>query len=253
MRLESIFQENDAVNCYNRIIPAMTCALTRRLGANKQMTSYQTKILENFEHHIRVMTGPSERYFTYKQDYPIYGTGQGTGWSPMIWTAFNDVIINAMATNCIKIKYNNPDNTITSEQNADAFVDDRAIGATSNMIPEGQLLIEEMQKVSQKYERYLYVSGGKLAIQKCAYRHIDFKRTKRGAIKYKTIAETPDRKIVLNEGFTNDTLEIKRKEYDQAYKTLGFFAAPDGNRKQEIEYLQEKTIKWSMHINANSL
>lgn len=178
--METVFVENDAVNCYDRIIPVMTETLTQRIVLEMRASKYQTRVLEKFKHHIRTYKGPSKKYFKYEEEYPIYGTGQGTGWSPTIWTALNDVIIRAIYNNGIHIKYTNPTNTIESIRNIDAFVDDTATGATKASIEASQSLIQETKKLLQKYKRYLYIYGGKLAIQNALFGICYSKETKTG-------------------------------------------------------------------------
>ena len=151
LRMESIFIKNDAVNCYDRIIQKMADIMTQRLGLTKKAATYQTKILKCFKHHIRTNKGRSEKYFKYETTYPIYGTGQGTGWSPTIWTSVKDIIIRTLHNNNAHILYTNPNRTIESKRNSDAFVDDTSIGSTKASIPTNASLLEEVNKMAQNY------------------------------------------------------------------------------------------------------
>lgn len=80
-----------------------------------------------------------------------------------------------------------------------------------------------------------------------------FKRNKNWKIRYQTIEESPDRKIEIEEGFTDNTINTTRKRHEKSYKTLVYFQDPDGNQKDLIKHMTSKTGIWSMHVNANTL
>ena len=111
----------------------------------------------------------------------------------------------------------------------------------------------EIQKLAQKYERYLFLSGGKLAIQKCAFYFLTYKRASNWKMQHKTIKETEEVEIKLKEGFSENILSIKRLEVTEAYKTLGIYITPEGRQKEEIRYLANKNRIWAAHINVNNL
>ena len=69
----------------------------------------------------------------------------------------------------------------------------------------------------------MFLSGGKLAIQKCAFYFLTYKRASNWKMKHKTIKETKEVEIKLKEGFSEKTLSIKRLEVSEAYKTLGIY------------------------------
>ena len=65
-----------------------------------------------------------------------------------------------MYNNCPHILHTNLNRSIISERNTDSFVDDTAAGFTKNAISLDTNVATEIQKLAQKYERYLFLSGG---------------------------------------------------------------------------------------------
>ena len=169
MRLEAAHVEMDARNCYDRIIPDQAVITSHRHGMDYKSAVFIAIVLKILQHHIKVSTSTSEKYFTNQEKNKIYSTGQGTGWSTPIWGNTNHVIIKAMYDNYPQSIHMNPDRTIISKRNTDSFVEDTAAGCNKNAINSDTTVEIEIQKLAQKYERYLFLSGGKLAIQKCAF------------------------------------------------------------------------------------
>ena len=81
----------DATNCYDRIIPDQAVVTSQRHRMDYKSAIFIAIALKILQHHIKISTGTSEKYFTNTEKNKIYGTGQGTGWSLPIWGNTNDV------------------------------------------------------------------------------------------------------------------------------------------------------------------
>ena len=75
----------DASSCYDRIIPNLAMIASRRFGVEKCVTLANGNTLLKAKYLIRTELGLSESSYTHSPEMPIYGTGQGSGNSPMIW------------------------------------------------------------------------------------------------------------------------------------------------------------------------
>jgi hypothetical protein len=74
----------DATSCYDRIIPNLAMLVSRKYGVPKLTTQSNAKTLEQATYRIRTELGVSDTGYSHSQDHPIYGTGKGSGNSPMI-------------------------------------------------------------------------------------------------------------------------------------------------------------------------
>ena len=78
------FQDNDAKNCYDRILMPVSEICLRRLGMTGKAVKLQTKVLKMMTHFILTNKGVSEECWQYSQEFKIFGSGQGTRWSLMV-------------------------------------------------------------------------------------------------------------------------------------------------------------------------
>ena len=134
-----------------------------------EAVKFQTKILKMMTHFILTNKGVSEECWQYSQEFKIFGSGQGTGWSPMVWNSTNDVISICLKENQDKMAFSSPTRKIISERSNDSFVDDMAIGLTAQPLESPEGITTRMNVLANKYDKYLNMSGGRLAVHKCLW------------------------------------------------------------------------------------
>ena len=89
-----IVQTNyDATSCYDRIIPNLATMVNRKYACRISLSNART--LEQAEYRVGTELGVSETGYTHSPEYLIYGTGQGSGNSPMIWCFLSSVLFTA--------------------------------------------------------------------------------------------------------------------------------------------------------------
>ena len=144
-----------------------------RLGLSRQAARYMNTVLTSMKHKILVGGRPLEYEFTSSLRERLHGTGQGTGWSPVLRSAVNDVIITLMQEHQPGQVFVSPDGSEIAKQVADAYVDDSNLAVNQRGVDqfnEKNGTNSSLEKASrdsfQGYERYLFISGGKLALQK---------------------------------------------------------------------------------------
>jgi hypothetical protein len=140
------------------------------------------KLWEQLEHHISTGYGISEATYSSTVDKLLYGIGQGSCSSPIIWALLKQLIITALGEKfeCIKLVW--VDNSKTNTRPGDSFVHDTTNGVTPydtarEPVPlEGKdlktdkiELIEQMQVTIQFFLDLIQVTGGDLTPEKCMW------------------------------------------------------------------------------------
>ena len=86
----------DATSCYDRILPSIAAISCRRLGMNSSLIHTNMLTLESAKYHLKTQLGISKGYYTHTPESPIFGTGQGSGNSPIIWCFVCSVLFDAL-------------------------------------------------------------------------------------------------------------------------------------------------------------
>jgi hypothetical protein len=86
--------DNDATSCYDRIIPALASLLGRRHGLHRNIVFVHAATLHEAKYKLKTVLGVSDEFYTHCECYPIYGTGQGSANSPVIWTIVSSVLFD---------------------------------------------------------------------------------------------------------------------------------------------------------------
>ena len=86
------------------------------------LISFQLTWIEQASYTIRVQDAFTHPYQS-TSEIPLYGTSQGTGWSPPNWSAISDIISRVMQKHVPGFRLTRPNQTMT-KCIIDAFVDD---------------------------------------------------------------------------------------------------------------------------------
>ena len=122
---KTLVQTNyDATSCFDRIIISLAMLASRKYGVPMFTTESNARTLEKAEYRIRTELGVSETGYTHSEDFPIYGTGQGSGNSPMIWCFLSCILFDCYDDVAYPTKYCNPDKTQPMDLGMVGFVDD---------------------------------------------------------------------------------------------------------------------------------
>ena len=123
-REEAFQSDNDAMSCYDRIVDDIAVLACMRMGLGKKAGKFLKRVLNHFKHQIVIGGSPSEEYFKNEVSRRIHGTGQGTGWSPTIWSAVCDIIITLCERHYPGQLFWSPNGEVAAKQNVDALLDD---------------------------------------------------------------------------------------------------------------------------------
>ena len=182
----SFVQTNyDATACYDRIIPNMAMITSRRFGVSKTVTESNVKTLHAARYHVRTDLGVSESHYSHTPEHPIYGTGQGSSNSPMIWCFISSLLFDCYEKIAFAAKYCNPDRTNDIELTMIGFVDDTNGQVNSFFDIESQATLRDlMSKAAHNadaWTRMLSASGGAVELPKCSYHVIHWRFSATGA------------------------------------------------------------------------
>ena len=91
--------DNDAASCYDRIILSLASIINRKYGQHRKIVLIHSKTLEEAEYRLRTATGTSDTTYSHCLEFPLYGSGQGSGNSPSIWLFISSTLFDVQPQN----------------------------------------------------------------------------------------------------------------------------------------------------------
>jgi hypothetical protein len=175
-RTEGIVFDNDAKGCYDRIISGVALVSLRRMGYSKESVKILGLLWAQMEHHVCTGFGVSDKTYGSTNEKLLYGIGQGSCASPILWALINQLLLAALGEKltCIRlVAINGEEEHIRP---GDSFVDDTMMGTTnddselelvshviSDLTSFEETLIAKMEEIIQFLLHLLQVTGGDLA------------------------------------------------------------------------------------------
>eukprot|EP00957_Ditylum_brightwellii_P167127 12722888-Ditylum_brightwellii.AAC.1 len=87
--------DNDAVSCYDRIIPGLENLIRWKKGTHYNAVFAHAKTLEESKFKLYTVLCVSEEFYQHCQAFPSYGAGQGSTNSPTIWLIISSTPFDA--------------------------------------------------------------------------------------------------------------------------------------------------------------
>jgi exonuclease III len=246
----------DATACYDRIIPNLAMMVSRRFGVAKQATECNAQTLQRARYHIKTELGLSETSYSHSQEIPIYGTGQGSGNSPMIWCFLSSLLYDCYDLQAHPALYCNPDWTNPCQVSMVGFVDD-SNGQVNSFYEDDttanlQSTVHKAKTNATIWSHLLQATGGALELSKCSYHVLYWKFSSQGAPVLCNIqSEIPA--LEVPDPITNTSETLEYLPPTKAHKTLGHFKEPSGLHKEQYRQLKAKSDQitdflWSTHL-----
>lgn len=113
----------DATSCYDRIPPALAMLISCKFGMAQSVTSANTHTLEEAQYRIRTDLGLAPTGYSHSLEHPIYGTGQGSANSPVLWLLISSILYDCYDTQAHSATYCTPDKTHMASIGMVGFVD----------------------------------------------------------------------------------------------------------------------------------
>jgi hypothetical protein len=139
--------DNDAASCYDRIIPALAALTGRKYGHHRCVIVVNPKTLKEAQFHLKTALCISEEFYSHCNAYPIYGTGQGSGNSPVIWCFVNSTLFDCHQAQVHGAIFESPDRSESLRVTMVGFVDN-STGQVNDFLqdqqPDPQTFLERM-------------------------------------------------------------------------------------------------------------
>ena len=239
-RKSLVLTNYDATSCYDRIIPPLAMLASRKFGVLKSVTLANVHTLEQAQYRIRTDLGLAPTGYSHSPDNPIYGTGQGSANSSMLWLFLDSILYDCYNSQAKPAVYCTPEQLHRISLAMAGFVDD-SNGQANEFEKDEQertweLILQHAQTNAQLWSNLLYASGGALELSKCSFHLLRWSFSVSGAPVLTVPDDIPD--LVARDPQTNATHCIPRLCPYTAHKTLGHYKEPSGSQKEQTKQLQ---------------
>jgi hypothetical protein len=204
-----------------------------RLGYSRNSVHMLGLLWAQIQHHICTGFGVSKDTYGSSFDKLLYGIGQGSCASPIIWALLNQIILAALEEKFDCSRLVAVDGVEEHIRPGDSFVDNTTCGVTddnvdmepvpasvTNLTDGEEALVGRMEEIIKFFLDFLQVTGGGPGLEKCAWFLIAF-RWKEGKASV-AIPNATHRGIELVSQSTGTRTTIKRKSPSESHTTLGF-------------------------------
>ena len=206
--------------------------------------------LEQSRYHLKTQLGISETFYSHSPESPVYGTGQGSGNSPMIWCFISSALFDAFESIAHGATFTDYTNRNHIPIFMTGFVDDctqRINTFHNNTNTTTDELITIMQRDAQLWNDLLWCSGGVLEQSKCSYHLIETDWCSNGHPFLK--GGIVRKRIEITHNGRN--IPTKQKSNYDAHKTLGCYVNPAYTRKQPWQAISKKNESFAQLLDAN--
>lgn len=249
---EGMLFDYDATACYDRILPNFASYASRRLGLHPSDCVFIPKLLHSLKHHVVIDGLPTKSFFSHLQPHPTYGSGQGTGWSPFLWTAIDDIILTAMGKTHPGLSFLSPDGKTRTTNTILAYVDD-TIGGVNVL---GQWLHDTTRdsltdlstKIMQSYETYLSLSGGQVNLSKTFVYHL----VPNYSTPLPSFLPNSLYQPTLRRSSDDRLFAIPQHPTTAPHRFLGVYLCPDGNNARQIVHMKDKVRHWIDNVGTSN-
>ena len=179
---------------------------------------------------MKTKLGISDRYVQHSREAPWFGTGQGSGNSPMYWLFICSTLFDIYEPRAIGATYSSPDGLWTLKLAIIGIVDDTRNSTRAVCDFEELLCITKTD--CQLWHDILGVSNQALELPKCGYHVIHHGFHPMGELVLQTAIEAD---ITLKDP-NGRAITMTQWPTDKAIKYLGIYKCPD-NQSQQAQIL----------------
>jgi hypothetical protein len=228
---------NDAGSCYDRIIASPSNILARSRGLHKNIAALHGNMLETAVYRIKTQLGISSSSYSHSLLHPVFGTGQGSRSSALIWNVNGSSYLDAYDSLCHGALYEDPTMTLFLTVGMAGFVNDNSCQSNCHPRQRGSLIARATHD-AQLWSDLLYSSGGILEHDKCSYHYMRTDFDQHGAPILRA-GSHGDPIIIRNH--ENIPTALKQLSVYTLYKTLGTFQCPGSNPRGQADALIQRS------------
>jgi len=105
---EATMVSNDLVECFDQMIENCHNLSCHQLGADLQYLKLHAQMQQQQRYYIKHAFRPSIKYYTFSEEHPWYGAGQGAGDALVCWLAQSHSLITAYQSQACPYMASNP-------------------------------------------------------------------------------------------------------------------------------------------------
>jgi hypothetical protein len=252
-RTNRVDQDNDATACYDRIPPNLANLASRSNGMDPDLCTIHGATLDGMSYHLLTALGISEEAYQNETDSAVYGTGQGSTYSPPAWAQIVSKLFDAHGKRAHGGTYCSPDGSITIFLHMLRFVDDTKHHVNDMMSPQAQsveTLVSLMAQDSQLWSDLLTASGAALELSKMYFYISSWNFESSGkpflddTIHTTIPVQSPDRK---------STVHVPNRSVHSARRTLGPIKCPGRNQSAQYDALLKASDEFAQTIQSSAM
>jgi hypothetical protein len=227
----------DASSCYDRIIPSIA-SLAGSYGQHQALCFIHGTFLQQAKYVLKTKLGLSDEEYSHCRLHPIYGTGQGSANSPVIWALISSRLFDAQAARAYGATFVSPDRIFHLQIFMIGFVDDSNACVNDFLNPDQSpdVLLERATTDAQLWNDLLCCLGGALEIPKCAYHLAHFGFSAAGGPVLRTLHQSQTAVRIQKRSKITPTSLQCLPPY-AAHKTLGRYKSPSDNFKKSLAHI----------------
>jgi hypothetical protein len=199
-------------------------------------------------------------HYTYHLDYFLFGPGQGSNIGPLLWLICFLLIVKSLSTAMPSMVFRSVHKSLTVRSRGDAFVDDAGLGYTLEVTPPGMQYIRRsishltnsLETLAQQWEWLLFSTGGAMNLQKCFWFLVTW-HWENGRAVLATSKPVPATISLTAGDKLDDSVEIRRIEPTESYRTLGVHISPRGSNKGAITKLEEIILDYAQALTGSHM
>jgi hypothetical protein len=242
--------DNNATSCYDRIPCFLANVASRKYGMHCKVCIVQGRALQEARYHLKTKLGISKSFIKHSTQFPWFGTGQGSGNSPMVWLFICSTLFDTYEEHAHGSTYESPDRAIKQAIKIVGFVDDTR--NSTNKFDDNDVSIQELAELanrdSQIWHDLLISSNQALELSKCGYHAIMYDFLPTGE---PILLDSPPTHLQIRDQ-AGILLPIEQWKNSSAAKYLGTFICIANNDKQH-KVLMEKCNTFARLINCSTL
>ena len=242
-RWDAIKFANDAGSCYDRIKVSPSNVIARSRGLHKNIAAIHGSMLENAVYRIKTKLGISEGSYSRHQTSPVFGTGQSSCSSPLIWSLNGSLYFDVFDDHCNGATYTDLEGTVRLRLGMAGYVDDNSVQVNCHPNLRSSLIFKATHD-AQLWSDILWSSGGVLEHDKCSYHYLRTDFDPNGAPVFR--AGTHGDPIQIKDAYANTTT-LKQLSVYSPYKTLGTYQCPGRRQKKQTQELINRSKFLSPH------
>ena len=233
----------DATSCYDRIIPSLASLAARSFGQHRTLCFIHARTLAEAKYHLKIgLGGVSEEFYQHCRLFPIYGTGQGSANSPVIWVMISSRLFDAYSSEAQGATFVRPDGKYRTKVFIIGFVDDSnsCTNQFENHDQNPTTLIKLATHDAQLWNDLLHRTGGALEVRKCMFHlaHYSFACSGSPVLNY---FDTDKTRVEVQESEDcADKVPVKYLSPSTARRTLGCYKSPSGSTQAALSALSKK-------------